>query len=122
MEAVHKNGGETRNRTRDTRIFSALLYQLSYLAERGGRRAPIQSRVVNRFLCKKSDQRIGWSELRSWGGEHMKLGVAGGPFYNRAVDGQQRHAQVERGGDDETVRRVAMEILQLAAIDANGRG
>ena len=26
-------GGETRNRTGDTRIFSPLLYQLSYLAE-----------------------------------------------------------------------------------------
>ena len=29
-----KNGGETRNRTADTRIFSPLLYQLSYLAPR----------------------------------------------------------------------------------------
>ncbi len=27
-----KEGGETRNRTEDTRIFSPLLYQLSYLA------------------------------------------------------------------------------------------
>ena len=27
-----KGGGETRNRTEDTRIFSPLLYQLSYLA------------------------------------------------------------------------------------------
>ena len=29
-----ENGGETRNRTRDTVIFSHLLYQLSYLAVR----------------------------------------------------------------------------------------
>ena len=29
-----KRGGQTRNRTEDTRIFSPLLYQLSYLAER----------------------------------------------------------------------------------------
>jgi hypothetical protein len=27
-----KNGGQGRNRTTDTRIFSPLLYQLSYLA------------------------------------------------------------------------------------------
>ncbi len=27
-----KNGGKSRNRTGDTRIFSPLLYQLSYLA------------------------------------------------------------------------------------------
>ncbi len=30
---VFKNGGQTRNRTRDTRIFSPPLYQLSYLAK-----------------------------------------------------------------------------------------
>ena len=29
-------GGETQNRTGDTRIFSPLLYQLSYLATPGG--------------------------------------------------------------------------------------
>ncbi len=28
-----KNGGQGRNRTTDTRIFSPLLYQLSYLAK-----------------------------------------------------------------------------------------
>ena len=28
----NKNGGQGRNRTADTRIFSPLLYQLSYLA------------------------------------------------------------------------------------------
>ena len=30
-----KNGGQGRNRTSDTRIFSPLLYQLSYLAVLG---------------------------------------------------------------------------------------
>jgi hypothetical protein len=30
-----KSGGQTRNRTEDTRIFSPLLYQLSYLAKSG---------------------------------------------------------------------------------------
>ncbi len=30
-----KNGGQGRNRTTDTRIFSPLLYQLSYLAMLG---------------------------------------------------------------------------------------
>ena len=30
-----KGGGQTRNRTEDTRIFSPLLYQLSYLAQSG---------------------------------------------------------------------------------------
>jgi hypothetical protein len=32
MGAVAKIGGQGRNRTADTRIFSPLLYQLSYLA------------------------------------------------------------------------------------------
>ena len=31
------SGGQGRNRTTDTRIFSPLLYQLSYLAAGGGR-------------------------------------------------------------------------------------
>ncbi len=31
-----KSGGERRNRTADTRIFSPLLYRLSYLAEKFG--------------------------------------------------------------------------------------
>ena len=33
-EAAESNGGQGRNRTSDTRIFSAVLYQLSYLAPR----------------------------------------------------------------------------------------
>ncbi len=33
---LYENGGQGRNRTTDTRIFSPLLYQLSYLAA-GGR-------------------------------------------------------------------------------------
>ena len=32
MLPIGKHGGQTWNRTRDTRIFSPLLYQLSYLA------------------------------------------------------------------------------------------
>ena len=32
-ETAFLNGGQTRNRTRDTRIFSPPLYQLSYLAK-----------------------------------------------------------------------------------------
>ncbi len=35
-ESREKSGGQGRNRTNDTRIFSPLLYQLSYLARRGG--------------------------------------------------------------------------------------
>ena len=31
-EPPESNGGQGRNRTSDTRIFSAVLYQLSYLA------------------------------------------------------------------------------------------
>ena len=45
---VYWNGGETRNRTGDTRIFSPLLYQLSYLAS-GKRKAEIKR------------QRLAWS-------------------------------------------------------------
>ena len=32
INAGNKNGGEAQNRTVDTRIFSPLLYRLSYLA------------------------------------------------------------------------------------------
>ena len=35
---IEKNGGQGRNRTTDTRIFSPLLYQLSYLAFSWGAR------------------------------------------------------------------------------------
>ena len=35
-QGVHLSGGQGRNRTNDTRIFSPLLYQLSYLAENLG--------------------------------------------------------------------------------------
>ena len=34
-QVIENNGGQGRNRTNDTRIFSPLLYQLSYLAMRG---------------------------------------------------------------------------------------
>ena len=34
-QSFEGNGGQGRNRTTDTRIFSPLLYQLSYLAEAG---------------------------------------------------------------------------------------
>jgi hypothetical protein len=40
-------GGQGRNRTTDTRIFSPLLYQLSYLAAGGGR-------VLDRLLTTPS--------------------------------------------------------------------
>ena len=33
-EDLQEDGGQSRNRTNDTRIFSPLLYQLSYLALR----------------------------------------------------------------------------------------
>jgi hypothetical protein len=44
------NGGQGRNRTTDTRIFSPLLYQLSYLAIGGARIRPAQvaGRQANR--------------------------------------------------------------------------
>src|SRR5690606_26681103 len=45
-----KGGGETRNRTGDTRIFSALLYQLSYLAVGGGRRGRVRRDLVNKLF------------------------------------------------------------------------
>jgi hypothetical protein len=37
LKGREKNGGQGRNRTTDTRIFSPLLYQLSYLAAMGCR-------------------------------------------------------------------------------------
>jgi hypothetical protein len=41
MQVSDLNGGQGRNRTTDTRIFSPLLYQLSYLAA-GDERARIR--------------------------------------------------------------------------------
>ena len=41
-DKVRGDGGQGRNRTTDTRIFSPLLYQLSYLA------AGIEGRVLDR--------------------------------------------------------------------------
>jgi hypothetical protein len=51
---VLKSGGETRNRTGDTRIFSPLLYQLSYLAENKVEIKPVAAGIVN-CLFRKSD-------------------------------------------------------------------
>ena len=42
-----KNGGENRNRTDDTGIFSPLLYQLSYLATQNARTLPFSFPFVN---------------------------------------------------------------------------
>ena len=41
------NGGQGRNRTADTRIFSPLLYQLSYLAIPERRKAMLSSIAEN---------------------------------------------------------------------------
>ena len=50
-ERAFSNGGQTQNRTGDTRIFSPLLYRLSYLAslEKGGIKCS-RSVLVNRFF------------------------------------------------------------------------
>jgi hypothetical protein len=48
-----KIGGQGRNRTTDTRIFSPLLYQLSYLA--AGKR----SRVLDRSAAGSVNHRLG---------------------------------------------------------------
>ena len=40
MQVFDLYGGQGRNRTTDTRIFSPLLYQLSYLAAEGARIRP----------------------------------------------------------------------------------
>ena len=45
------NGGQGRNRTTDTRIFSPLLYQLSYLA------AGVEGRVLDRPAAGASSNR-----------------------------------------------------------------
>ena len=45
------NGGQGRNRTTDTRIFSPLLYQLSYLA------ACVEGRVLDRPAGRSSSNR-----------------------------------------------------------------
>ena len=45
-EADKGNGAQGRNRTSDTVIFSHVLYQLSYLGARIGRRAPAVRQAV----------------------------------------------------------------------------
>ena len=45
---IRVNGGQGRNRTADTRIFSPLLYQLSYLATLGC------AREAARRICRPS--------------------------------------------------------------------
>src|SRR5712671_2011649 len=45
---IDGNGGQGRNRTSDTRIFSPLLYQLSYLAVRSGARGAPSGRLLDR--------------------------------------------------------------------------
>jgi hypothetical protein len=68
------NGGETRNRTGDTRIFSPLLYQLSYLAS-WKRKAEIKR------------QRLAWSMGNiAWRRLLLRLGSVigkGGSLLNR---------------------------------------
>lgn len=61
MQTV-ENGGQTWNRTRDTRIFSPLLYQLSYLAAK----CFAQGRVLERVRAHSSSRggRFGWFEAR----------------------------------------------------------
>src|SRR5687767_6542507 len=58
-----KGGGQGRNRTSDTRIFSAVFYQLSYLAPvnwKGGRR---DVRVYQRGFSRIMQQPACWCPL-----------------------------------------------------------
>ena len=73
-----RNGGQGRNRTTDTRIFSPLLYQLSYLAAKGN-----------------------WP-LANWrlaGGDQIETrkGCQRGAYYNGALRGRQGKRPRERG-------------------------
>ena len=56
--AFFVSGGQGRNRTTDTRIFSPLLYQLSYLAVQGHPqgRAPTKSGVLDRYAARQSSR------------------------------------------------------------------
>ena len=54
-------GGETRNRTGDTRIFSPLLYQLSYLAEpKVDKNANLRPRVNRKALGEDVLEDVGF--------------------------------------------------------------
>jgi hypothetical protein len=63
-----KNGAEAQNRTVDTRIFSPLLYRLSYLGSiyvftvAALKRLPIYSTIINksRFLLEVYVERYCW--------------------------------------------------------------
>ena len=48
--------GETRTRTGDTTIFSRVLYQLSYLAERGKGSAPARAQTSSRDSSRSSSR------------------------------------------------------------------
>ena len=48
---IERNGGQGRNRTADTRIFSPLLYQLSYLAIPEGWEEATLNSIAGNFHC-----------------------------------------------------------------------
>ena len=53
-EAAESNGGQGRNRTSDTRIFSAVLYQLSYLAPVNWEKRPKRRSSISKGVCNNS--------------------------------------------------------------------
>ena len=57
MVVTHGIGGQGRNRTIDTRIFSPLLYQLSYLAAVRNGGEPPEGGVFNRQRAGGSSRR-----------------------------------------------------------------
>ena len=56
------HGGRTRNRTRDTRIFNPLLYQLSYSA--------MKEALLNRFTLALSTKKLAFFNLKIQ--EHLR--------------------------------------------------
>ncbi len=82
-----KSGGQTRNRTEDTRIFSPLLYQLSYLAQSGmankGRRI---GGVNGKFEDNRTAAGLRTAQRRAQGSNHG-LQFLCGVFARRAKRG-----------------------------------
>ncbi len=56
IDCENKNGGKGGDRTHDTRIFSPLLYQLSYLATRNtANAANMMLRIIQHFPKRSTD-------------------------------------------------------------------
>src|SRR5210317_1756951 len=80
------NGGQGRNRTTDTRIFSPLLYQLSYLANRVAVREPLLQKRPGIRPARAVSVKAPWAFRRPPAMENS-LRLQGVSRYHRGLPG-----------------------------------